>query len=270
MSKWLEQYLKNVAGESKEAQELFGGMKKTYKGERYIPWATMERLTYMQDPDADFSVLVTKDKFGVDSLVWTYENSINSTNGIGSELGVSQNPFFVHMVRVSVTFLGKTVVEDYPVQNASYASPNAIDANLVNKAIKRAFAKAAARVTGLAIGLYEKGDLQFEEDKGGVVEDDKPQNTPIVTTNAKKDDDLPFDVGEDKVLDPVLLDLAKYIHNNNDILKGIQQLNSSIFKEHKFKLDISEPVELIADKLSHFKDAEVFVRTLKIKSGIAV
>jgi hypothetical protein len=73
----------------------------------------------------------------------------------------SQNIF--HFVRVKLTFMGKTFEEDYPIQDNKYAPLRMLDANSVNKSLQRALAKVGSRATGLALSLYETGDLQFEE-----------------------------------------------------------------------------------------------------------
>ena len=54
---WLEQFKLNYDGKSDEAKSLEDFLKETYKNATYVPWATMERLVYMQDPDAEFEVI---------------------------------------------------------------------------------------------------------------------------------------------------------------------------------------------------------------------
>ena len=54
---WLDQYKENYNGKSAEAKEIASYLKETYKGDKYVPWATMERLTYMQDPNAEFKTI---------------------------------------------------------------------------------------------------------------------------------------------------------------------------------------------------------------------
>lgn len=152
---WLEQFIANYEGKSSGARELQPYMKENYKGNAYIPWATMERLTYMQDPDAVFVTYTDTDG--------TPLFSRNMTLDITTKDQTTHSEFYTHFVRVGVTFLGKTIVEDYPVQDKAYDAPKVVDSNLVNKAIQRAKAKVASRVTGLALKLYESKDLQFDE-----------------------------------------------------------------------------------------------------------
>ena len=59
---WLDVYKANYEGTSDEAKSVKEYLKENYKGNSYIPWATMERLTYMQDPDAVFEKLTDPSK----------------------------------------------------------------------------------------------------------------------------------------------------------------------------------------------------------------
>ena len=52
---WIDIFKENYNGTSEEARALEPFLKTTYKGDVYIPWATMERLVYMQDPNARFT-----------------------------------------------------------------------------------------------------------------------------------------------------------------------------------------------------------------------
>lgn len=164
---WLEQYVENYRGRSEEAKELENLVKKTYQGAKYIPWATMERLTYMQDPDAVFEKVKNEDG----SLVFSRYDTVSTYQHVGKTSGEKQeiqttetkSQNVAHFVRVRVTFLGKTIEEDYPIQDSKYAAVRVFDANAINKSLQRALAKAASRATGLGISLYEFGDLQFED-----------------------------------------------------------------------------------------------------------
>ena len=51
---WKEVFLENYSGKSEIAKEVEPFIKENYKGNSYIPWATMERLTYMCDEYAIF------------------------------------------------------------------------------------------------------------------------------------------------------------------------------------------------------------------------
>lgn len=160
---WRDLFVKNYRGETEEAKELAHFLKATYQGAKYIPWATMERLIYQQDPTAVFEK-VKNDQGG---LVFSTFNDIETyqkveKDGVVQEQETrSQNIF--HFVRVKLTFMGKTFEEDYPIQDNKYAPLRMLDANSVNKSLQRALAKVGSRATGLALSLYETGDLQFED-----------------------------------------------------------------------------------------------------------
>ena len=57
---WIETFKANYNGTSEEAKALEPYLKTTYKGDVYIPWATMERLVYMQDPEAKFTNILNE------------------------------------------------------------------------------------------------------------------------------------------------------------------------------------------------------------------
>ena len=162
---WLEQYKANYTGKSQEAQELANFVKENYKGNAYVPWATMERLIYMQDPNASFNIIFYGENqqilhdYTID--VFTSQEQTDKDGKVATTR--VQNSAHLHFVAVSITFLGKTLDEYYPVQDTAYGAPKVVDQNMVNKAIQRAKAKVAARVSGLALPLYESKDLQFEE-----------------------------------------------------------------------------------------------------------
>lgn len=181
---WLEQYKENYNGKSAEAKEIASYLKETYKGDKYVPWATMERLTYMQDPNAEFKTILNEFSHSiVHSDAFTNTNSVENKDGIvnkTSALVVS------HFVKVSCTFLGKTFIEEYPIQEQDYTAAKIYNQNLVNKALKRALAKVASRATGLGLKLYENKDLQFdekEEETKPVVKKETTKKTNTKTEN---------------------------------------------------------------------------------------
>ena len=162
---WREAFIANYKGETPEAKELADFLKKTYQGAKYIPWATMERLVYQQDPYADF----IKVKNSNDTLVFSAYDDISTYQRVVKDgveqITETQSQIIHHFVRVRLTFMGKTFEEDYPIQDSKYASVRVPDANTINKSLQRALAKVASRATGLALSLYENGELQFEEEK---------------------------------------------------------------------------------------------------------
>lgn len=174
---WLDQYKENYNGKSAEAKEIASYLKETYKGDKYVPWATMERLTYMQDPNAEFKTILTEGVLG-DNIVHT--DSFQNNNSVENKDGIVNKTSAMvvsHFVKVSCTFLGKTFVEEYPIQEQDYTAAKIYNQNLVNKALKRALAKVASRATGLGLKLYENKDLQFDE---------KEEEKPVVKKETTK------------------------------------------------------------------------------------
>ena len=183
---WLDQYKENYNGKSAEAKEIASYLKETYKGDKYVPWATMERLTYMQDPNAEFKTILTEGVLG-DNIVHT--DSFQNNNSVENKDGIVNKTSAMvvsHFVKVSCTFLGKTFVEEYPIQEQDYTAAKIYNQNLVNKALKRALAKVASRATGIGLKLYENKDLQFdekEEDTKPVIKKETTKKTNSKTEN---------------------------------------------------------------------------------------
>lgn len=165
LDKWLEVYKANYNGQTPEAKELQEFLKSNYKGNSYVPWATMERLIYMQDPDANFTVMASDEdgKILHDYVIEVISTQETKNPKDGEAFTKVTNFAHLHFVVVGLTFLGKTFTEHYPVQDTSYGAPKVVDQNMVNKALQRAKAKIAARASGLALRLYESKDLQFED-----------------------------------------------------------------------------------------------------------
>lgn len=189
--KWLKQFIENYNGKSAEAKEVADFIKENFKGNNYIPWATMERLTYMQDPEAVFETLETENGNIVFSDTLSNENKVVQKGEVVNETVATM---MSHFVKVKLTFLGKTFIEEYPIQDADYSALKIYNQNAVNKALKRALAKVASRATGIGLRLYENKDLQFdapEEDKKPEVKKTtkttkttKPTESNVVTSSA--------------------------------------------------------------------------------------
>lgn len=171
---WKEVFLANYNGESEEAKAIEPFLKHTYKGDPYIPWAVMERLVYMCDENAVFTNILNA-KGGLVHSDVVINHQSNTQNGtIVSE---TEAPMYAHFVKVSLEFMGKIFIEDYPIQEQDYSAARVFNQNLVNKALQRAKAKLGARGTGLGLKLYEGFDLQFEskEDKKPVLDEPKKE-----------------------------------------------------------------------------------------------
>jgi hypothetical protein len=183
---WKEIFLENYNGKSDIAKEVEPFIKDNYKGNSYIPWATMERLTYMCDEDATFEN-IKNEKGGLvhTDIVEMHQQNIQK----GEVVSETTSQMFSHMVKVKLTFMGKVFIEEYPIQDQDYSAAKVFNQNLVNKALQRAKAKVASRATGIGFKLYEGKDLQFDE----IPEETKPQlpvenaeNTPVEEKKSPK------------------------------------------------------------------------------------
>ena len=119
----------------------------------------------MQDPEAVFETLETENGNIVFSDTLSNENKVVQKGEVVNETVATM---MSHFVKVKLTFLGKTFIEEYPIQDQDYSALKVYNQNAVNKALKRALAKVASRATGIGLRLYENKDLQFdapEEDK---------------------------------------------------------------------------------------------------------
>lgn len=183
---WKEVFTENYNGTSEIAKELEPFIKDNYKGNSYIPWATMERVTYMCDEDAVFEN-IKNEKGGLvhTDVIEMHQQNIQK----GEIISETTSQMFSHMVKVKLTFMGKVFIEEYPIQEQDYSAARVFNQNLVNRALQRAKAKVASRATGIGFKLYEGMDLQFDE----VPQDTKPQlpvenvqNTPVEEKKAPK------------------------------------------------------------------------------------
>ena len=281
---WKDQFVENYNGRSEEAQEVADFIKETYKGDSYIPWATMERLTYMQDPEAVFETLETENGNIVFSDTLSNENKVVQKGEVVNETVATM---MSHFVKVKLTFLGKTFIEEYPIQDQDYSALKVYNQNAVNKALKRALAKVASRATGIGLRLYENKDLQFdaqEEDKKPEVkkttkttkttkkvemteeqathtEEELKQDEPVqevVTQDAKIEENAP------KSYDKSVLELCSLIRNTDKekMTKILQNLNVPILKQHGFTLNLEDSDDVLCEKISHFTNVVVFTKAI--------
>ena len=299
---WLDQFKENYNGKSAEAKEIEGFLKETYKGDKYIPWATMERLTYMQDPNAEFKTILNEEfaKGLVHTDSFINENSVENKDGIVNKTSAM---VVSHFVKVSCTFLGKTFVEEYPIQDQDYSAAKIYNQNLVNKALKRALAKVASRATGLGLRLYENKDLQFdtaEEETKPVVKKETAKKTNNKTENiVEKVVETPTEtqpivevVKVEPKVEPVVeikqdapvqetpvqtanvttnasyssdvIELCNLIKNtpSDKMIPVLQNMNIAIIKQHGFSLNQDDDVNELCEKLTHFKDVAVFTKAI--------
>lgn len=287
--KWLKQFIENYNGKSAEAKEVADFIKENFKGNNYIPWATMERLTYMQDPEAVFETLETENGNIVFSDTLSNENKVVQKGEVVSETVATM---MSHFVKVKLTFLGKTFIEEYPIQDQDYSALKVYNQNAVNKALKRALAKVASRATGIGLRLYENKDLQFDapeedkkpevkkttkttkttnkvemtEEKATHTEEELKQDTPVqevVTQDAKIEENAP------KSYDKSVLELCSLIRNTDKekMTKILQNLNVPILKQHGFTLNLEDSDDVLCEKISHFTNVIVFTKAIKNMIG---
>lgn len=301
---WKEVFTENYNGTSPEAREVEPFLKDNYKGNSYIPWATMERLTYMCDEDAVFEN-IKNEKGGLvhTDVVEMHQQNIQK----GEVVSDTTSQMFSHMVKVKLTFMGKVFIEEYPIQEQDYSAARVFNQNLVNRALQRAKAKVASRATGIGFKLYEGKDLQFDE----VPQETKPQlpveNKPVeekkapkTTKNAQNSEktvqkveekpvetqpavDKPVDKPVDKVEeskpqsvesknDPV--SEAVYLIKNTEVDKmnlALQRVNVALMKKHKIALSTEDTEDRLREVLSNktiFSNPEQFLKTLKTLLGI--
>lgn len=284
---WKELFIANYEGKTDEAKSLEPFLKNNYKGNVYIPWATMERLVYMQDENAVFENITNE--FG--GLVHTaqvvnYQKNIQK----GEVVSETESTMFSHTVRVSLTFMGKTFVEDYPIQDTDYSAARVYNQNLVNKALQRAKAKVAARATGLGLKLYEGFDLQFDEENPVPVKEEKKVERP-----KKKVEEPKKEVKEEKVVIAKAEEVAPLVADNNEELIGkkvvitdvevsddvkalyelitttdvdkitpvLQRLNIAIIKKYGFSLNTTDTIEKFNEKASQLTDVAKFTRSIE-------
>ena len=287
--KWLKQFIENYNGRSAEAKEVADFIKENFKGNNYIPWATMERLTYMQDPEAVFETLETENGNIVFSDTLSNENKVVQKGEVVSETVATM---MSHFVKVKLTFLGKTFIEEYPIQDQDYSALKVYNQNAVNKALKRALAKVASRATGIGLRLYENKDLQFDapeeykkpevkkttkttkttkkvemtEEQATHTGEELKQDEPVqevVTQDAKIEENAP------KSYDKSVLELCSLIRNTDKekMTKILQNLNVPILKQHGFTLNLEDSDDVLCEKISHFTNVVVFTKAIRNMIG---
>lgn len=291
---WKDVFLENYNGKSEIAKEVEPFMKENYKGNAYIPWATMERLTYMCDEDAYFENIKNEQGGLVHTdVVEMHQQNIQN----GEVVSDTTSQMFSHMVKVRLVFMGKEFIEEYPIQDQDYSAARVFNQNLVNKALQRAKAKVASRATGIGFKLYEGKDLQFDE----VKQESKPelpvenvQNTPVeekkspkTTKNAQKTEKTVQKVEEKPVETQPVVETATQTATQNDpvseavvLIKttdtdkmnlALQRINVSLMKKHKVALSTESSEEELRAILANktiFTNPGQFLKTLKTLLGM--
>lgn len=247
--KWLKVFTANYLGESELAKTLPDFEKQTYKDMNYLPWAVMERLTYMLDPRAKFEKVRNANGGFVHTDVTTIR-TVQST-------GVTEVTVMSHMVIVKLTFMGIEFEEVYPVQDNKNEPPKVYEQNIINRSLQRATARLVARATGLGLKLYEKGELPAPE---------KPEvpkvSTPVEPTGSK------VETQETPTPTVTPADVLKFFREfaNQEILaKVLASMNTVTTRQYGFVFDLSEDDEAILTKLGAFKNLSNFVASVQVK-----
>lgn len=280
LENWRQKFLDNYNGVTQEAKDLEPFLKENYKGNPYLPWATMEKAMLLQDPESSVDVVLTKD----DNPVWTQVMQVETI--VEGKQTVAT--MFIHMIKVEATFMGKTVVELYPVQNNAYEAPKVIDQNMVNKAIQRAKVKAISRVTGLGLRLYEGQDLQFDAPQTPITNvpttttTPAPKVAPIVgTSTATLTAEAPTPQQPTTTVAPTpkqdvpqldsdeITQIATKIHGNNKLMKGLQLINNALVKKKGFVLDINDSIPTLVEKLKQIANPSVTYKAILKQSGVS-
>lgn len=300
---WKEVFIENYLGKSDLAKEVEPFLKDNYKGNAYIPWATMERLTYMCDEDAVFENI----KNANGGLVHTDVMEMHQQNiQKGEVVSETVSQMFSHMVKVKLVFMGKEFIEEYPIQDQDYSAARVFNQNLVNRALQRAKAKVASRATGIGFKLYEGKDLQFDE----VPQETKPQlpvenaqneqldvkksqktakNDTKIEKTVEKVEEKPVETQPivDKPVDKVEEVKHQPVESKNDPISeavnlikttevdkmnlALQRVNVSLMKKHKIALSTEASEEELRNILSNktiFTNPEQFLKTLKTLLGM--
>lgn len=287
--KWIEQYKLNYKGESDEAKECEQYLKANYKGDVYLPWAFMVRCLFTQDPDATYDYIPSENGSMVHENRYMLEtkNTRESRNVskedeiIKMETMETSVPIVCPHVVMTVTFLGKTFTETYPVQDNSYEAPKAINQNMLNKAKQRCLARLISMATGIGWRLYEGKDLQFEDDgkqpsKSAVqvAEPVKPKVAeapkPKMDLNEPAEIPEPSVASEDITPSAEAQELAKFIFNYEDraaLDKALAGLNNSVLRKYGFVFKSSDSILEVTQKACKLDKPDKFLASVKNKLG---
>jgi len=303
---WKEVFLENYSGKSEIAKEVEPFIKENYKGNSYIPWATMERLTYMCDEDAVFENI--KNEQG--GLVHTDKVEMHQQNiQKGEVVSETTSQMFSHFVKVKLTFMNKIFIEEYPIQDQDYTAARVYNQNLVNKALQRAKAKVAARATGIGLKLYEGKDLQFDEvpqetkpeipvvenaqNSEKIVQKDveKPKNAQKIEKIVKKVEKVEEKPQETVQKPEPVKEVATQVETQSatqndavseaiDLIKNtevdkmnlaLQRVNVALMKKHRVALSTEaskEELRSILENKEIFTNPDQFLKTLKTLLGM--
>lgn len=244
---WKELFLENYSGKSEIAKEVEPFIKENYKGNSYIPWATMERLTYMCDEDAVFENI--KNEQG--GLVHTDKVEMHQQNiQKGEVVSETTSQMFSHMVKVKLIFMGKEFIEEFPIQDQDYTAARVYNQNLVNKALQRAKAKVAARATGIGLKLYEGKDLQFDE----VPQETKPE-IPVVENAQNSEKIVQKDVEKPKNAQKTEKTVQKATIKSDKL--GIPETEVDVIPAQSVETQTATQNDAVSEAIDLIKNTEV-------------
>lgn len=263
---WREQWLDNYNGLTAAHKDLEARIKKNYKGNKYIPWATMVKWLYLQDPYARLDVLKSDNGY-----VFT------STDELVVEKGgaLTRIPVRAHSVVLNCTFMGTTFTEIYPVQDKAYDAPNSYDSNMINKAIQRAKAKIISTATGIAYKLYEAEDLQWDDDKDtkkvdvATIKLNEPTE-PAATIKPNEQTEPAATITQKPLIarsentvgkDDPIQNTVNFINNTPDIDKVLQVINIDVLKNYGVTL-VPHSTDLY-ENISKLRNVPLFLTALK-------
>lgn len=275
--KWLEQFKANYANETKEAQMVMGNLStlggKTFSTV-YAKWGLMELAMTLQDPNSSIVVktFTSPDNPSVASLVRTIKQDMRTVDK-GVETFTTN---YTHMIELEATFLGKTMVEHYPVINTSHEHINILKSNDINTAIQRGKARLIARITGIAFELYTQYTWDEEEQ---LIKGEDLVKTPKVAEKPKGEkkeapkarqrllerivEEVKEEVKEplkDEVKNEdtsIYSDFATFIvkHKDNEVVsKAIGIFNQTLKSKQNVEIVSDDSVETIVDKINGFEE----------------
>ncbi len=253
---WLTTWQENYQGKTSISKELETFLKKNYKGHAYVPWATMLRLMYTQDPEAVVEVIPNKEGDILHTSIYELKMVENDGKNLVERTTMSISSFVI----VRATFLGKTFEEVYPVQDNAYNAPKLVDQNMINKALQRAKAKVISLATGIGFRLYEDGDLQFDVEENVKA---KIEKSKAITPEVVKAVDTPTEIPANPKNTTHANELVDYILATPNVDLALERLNSTLEKKFGFTIAQADGADILADKLKVLTNPTTTLNALK-------
>ena len=267
--KWIEQFQANYANETKEAKMVMANLS-TLEGKKfstvYAKWGLMELAMNLQDPDSTIVVKTFKDPTtGQESLVRTIKQEAR-TLVEGQETFTTN---FTHMIELEATFLGKKLVEHYPILDTTHAAVKFLSSNDINTSIQRGKARLIARITGIAFELY----TQYTWEEDGTIElDKKAEEKAAPKKVAPKKEEVVKEPAVAPAVEVVedVKELKENIHYkfatfikahfaNETVVKSLSIINQNIATKGVAEIVETDSVVEIESKLSVFDEKQVKV-----------